>query len=269
VVLDLAERPARARATDPEATTMLLAVLIALAVMLGAMAQRVSGMGFALVVAPVLVLLIGPFDGVLLVNLCGAVSASIVISRVWRHIDWRQFAMLGVPAVLAIVPGALLSVAIGGPVLEIIVGAIVVGALTVSLVMKYFERRVGQVPAALISGTASGFMSATAGVGGPGMSVYAILTDWEQRSFAATIQPFFVLVGVTSFTTKVLLNETGLPDYEWWLWVLIIACTLIGLTLGEVVARWVSVRVARILVIVISYAGGVVAIIDGTTALLV
>jgi hypothetical protein len=40
-------------------------VLIGVAVMAGAIAQRVSGMGFALVVAPVLVLLIGPFDGVL------------------------------------------------------------------------------------------------------------------------------------------------------------------------------------------------------------
>ncbi len=269
MVLDLAERPAPTRATDREGLLMVLAVMIALAVMLGAMAQRVSGMGFALVVAPVLVLLIGPFEGVLLVNLCGAVSASIVISRVWRHIDWRQFAMLGVPAVIAIVPGAFLSVLIGGPVLQIIVGAIVVAALSTSLLMKYFDRRVAQVPAALISGTASGFMSATAGVGGPGMSVYAILTNWEQRSFAATIQPFFVVVGVTSFVTKVTLNDTGLPDYEWWLWVLIIACTLVGLTLGEIVSRWVSVRVARIMVIIISFAGGIIAIIDGATALLV
>ncbi len=244
-------------------------IFIALAVLFGAMAQRVSGMGFALVVAPVLVLLIGPFEGVLLVNLCGAVSASIVISRVWRLIDWRQFSMLAVPAVVAIVPGALLSVLIGGPVLQIVVGGILVVALTASLLMNYFDRRVAQVPAALISGTASGFMSATAGVGGPGMSVYAILTRWEQKSFAATIQPIFVLIGVTSFVMKVLLNDTGLPDYDWWLWVLIIASTVVGLALGEVVSRWVSVRAARITVIVISYLGGVLAIIDGAAGVLV
>ncbi len=243
-------------------------VFIALAVMFGAMAQRVSGMGFALVVAPVLVLLIGPFEGVLLVNLCGAVSASIVISRVWRFIDWRQFSMLAVPAVIAIVPGAYLSVLIGGPVLQIVVGGILVVALTASLLMNYFDRRVAQAPAALIAGTASGFMSATAGVGGPGMSVYAVLTRWEQKSFAATIQPIFVLIGVTSFIMKVVLNDTGLPDYDWWLWVLIIACTVVGLALGEFVSRWVSVRAARITVIVISYLGGILAIIDGVAGLL-
>ena len=106
-------------------------------------------------------------------------------------------------------------------------------------------------------------MSATAGAGGPGVAVYSVLTRWEHRSFAATIQPFFVSLGVTSFVTKILLSEQGLPDYEWWVWPLIISCTLVGLTLGEWVSRFVSVRVARISVIAISYVGGLAAIVDG------
>jgi uncharacterized membrane protein YfcA len=240
-----------------------IVVWIALAVLIGAMAQRVSGMGFALTAAPVLVLLIGPFDGVLLVNLAGAVSASIVISRVWRRIDWRQFGMLTVPALLAVIPGAYISVLLGGPALQITVGVILVVALTISLLINRAEKTIAQTPAALLSGAASGFMSATAGVGGPGVGVYAVLTRWEHRSFAATIQPFFVSLGVTSFVVKVVLSERGLPDYDWWVWPLIIACTLVGLALGEWVSRFVSVRIARISVIVISYLGGFAAIIDG------
>jgi uncharacterized protein len=238
-------------------------IFIALAVLVGAMAQRVSGMGFALTAAPVLVLLIGPFEGVLLVNLAGAASAAIVISRVWRDIDWRQFAKLVIPALLAIIPGAFVSVLLGGPTLQIVVGVILVGALTVSLLINRAEKRVAQTPAAIISGAASGFMSATAGTGGPGMGVYGVLTRWEHRSFAATIQPFFVVLGTTSFVTKVLLSDHGLPGYEWWVWPLIVACTLVGLALGELVSRVISVRVARLSVIVISYLGGIAAIIDG------
>ncbi len=239
-------------------------IFIGLAVLIGAMAQRVSGMGFALTAAPVLVLLIGPFDGVLLVNLAGAVSASIVISRVWRHIDWRQFGMLTVPALVAVIPGAYISVLLGGPALQITVGVILVLALTISLLIHRAEKTIAQAPAALLSGAASGFMSATAGVGGPGMSVYAVLTRWEQRPFAATIQPFFVSLGVTSFVVKVVLSDQGLPDYDWWVWPLIIACTLVGLALGEWVSRFVSVRIARISVIVISYLGAIAAIVDGS-----
>lgn len=220
-------------------------------------------MGFALTAAPVLVLLIGPFDGVLLVNLAGAVSASIVISRVWRNIDWRQFRLLTIPALIAIIPGAYVSVLLGGPALQITVGVILVLALTVSLLVNRANKTVPQTQAAIMSGAASGFMSATAGVGGPGVGVYAVLTRWEQKTFAATIQPFFVSLGVTSFLVKVLLSDEGLPDYEWWVWPLIIVCTLIGLTIGEWLGKYVSPKLARVIVIVISYLGGVAAIIDG------
>lgn len=236
---------------------------IALAILVGAMAQRVSGLGFALTVAPVLVLLIGPFDGVLMVNLAGAVSAAIVISRVWRRIDWRQFSYLTIPALLAVIPGAYISVLLGGPELQITVGFILVIALSISLLVNKAQKTVPQFRAAILTGTASGLMSATAGIGGPGVAVYSVLTRWEQRSFAATIQPFFVCLGVTAFVTKVLLSEQGLPDYDWWVWPLIISCTLVGLGLGEWVSGFVSVRIARISVIVISYLGGFAAIVDG------
>jgi uncharacterized protein len=209
------------------------------------------------------VLLIGPFDGVLMVNLAGAVSSAIVLSRLWRNIDWRQFAYITIPALIAVIPGAYISVLLGGPELQITVGLILVVALSISLLVNKAQKTVPQIPAAILTGTASGFMSATAGVGGPGVAVYSVLTRWEQRSFAATIQPFFVSLGVTSFVTKVVLSEQGLPDYDWWVWPLIISCTLAGLALGEWISRFVSVRIARISVIVISYLGGFAAIVDG------
>lgn len=241
-------------------------VFISLAVLVGSMAQRVAGMGFALTTAPILVLLIGPFDGVLLVNLAGAASALIVFSRVWRNIDWRQFRHLTVPALLAIIPGAYVSVLLGGSTLQITVGVIVVVLLTISLFINSTQKQVARRPAAILSGAASGFMSATAGVGGPGAGVYAVLTRWEHRQFAATVQPFFFVLGMMSFITKVVLSDQGLPDYEWWVWPLVMVCTLVGIVLGGQLAHVVSVRVARITVIVISYLGGGVAIINGTLA---
>lgn len=232
------------------------------------MAQRVSGMGFALVVAPVLTLLVGPFDGVLLVNLCGAVSSSLVITRVWRDIDWRQYFLLAGPALVALVPGAIVSVLLGGPALQITVGAILIAALSVSLIVTRADRVVARLPAGILAGAASGFMSATAGIGGPGASVYSILTRWDHRSFAATVQPLFVTLGLASFTSKVLASPDGLPPYDWWLWVVVIGCTVVGLALGEVLAGRVSVRHAKLAVIAISYAGGVAAIVDGAFELL-
>jgi uncharacterized membrane protein YfcA len=58
--------------------------LVLAAVVLGAGMQRITGMGFALVATPFLVLLLGPVEGVVLVNLCGAVTAGAIIFRVAR-----------------------------------------------------------------------------------------------------------------------------------------------------------------------------------------
>ena len=50
-------------------TTELL--FLPLGVVAGALTQRVTGIGFALVCAPLLVLIAGPFEGVVLSNLLG------------------------------------------------------------------------------------------------------------------------------------------------------------------------------------------------------
>jgi uncharacterized membrane protein YfcA len=66
-------------AADPREDVRVIAPVL-VAVFVGAVAQRVTGLGFALVVAPVLVILLGPFDGVMIVNLCSVLSASACCS---------------------------------------------------------------------------------------------------------------------------------------------------------------------------------------------
>lgn len=82
---------------------MLTTGLVLGAVVMGAGMQRITGMGFALVAAPFLVLLLGPVEGVVLVNVCGAVTAGAIIVRVVRDIDWKRYAALTASAVLGIV----------------------------------------------------------------------------------------------------------------------------------------------------------------------
>ncbi|MGC0272566.1 TSUP family transporter [Pseudactinotalea sp. Z1739] len=244
----------------------MLYVLVILAVFIGALAQRATGLGFAMISAPVLVLLLGAFDGVLLVNLCGAVAALLIITRVWHLIDWRQFRLLTVPALLAVVPGTIISVLFTGPGLQIIVGVILIVALTASLIVRRSFRPVAITPSALLSGAVSGFTNTTAGVGGPALSVHAVLTRWDHRAFAATIQPYFVVSGMVAFIAKVAAAPEGLPAYAWWLWLMIVGAILTGLAAGEWVSTRISARAARIAVILLAYGGGVVAVIDGVLA---
>jgi uncharacterized protein len=79
---------------------------LAAAVSVGAGTQRITGLGFALVAAPFLVLLLGPFTGVLVVNVLGVAASVLVLAQVRRDVDLRRGVLLSAPALVAVVPGA-------------------------------------------------------------------------------------------------------------------------------------------------------------------
>ena len=243
---------------------MLTTGLVLAAVVMGAGMQRVTGMGFALVAAPFLVLLLGPVEGVVLVNVCGAVTAGAIIFRVVKDIDWKRYAALAASALLGIVPAAILIRLIPAPVLEISIGVILAVGLTVLLVLKSAtlpERR----RYLLTAGGLSGFMNTAAGVGGPAVSMYSIATRWQHKSFAATMQPYFFTIGTFSLISKAITAPATFPVLPLAMWVAVAAACLGGLVLGDLAAKHVPARAAQILLIILAYLGAAATIIRGVS----
>ncbi|MFF2275997.1 TSUP family transporter [Agromyces sp. NPDC058126] len=245
---------------------MLLA--IAVSVLVGAAAQRVTGMGFALIASPALVILLGPFDGVIVVNLCAVLSSLLILPRVWRDVEWRRFTWLVLPAFVGTAAGALVATLVPGPVLQLGVGVLVIVALTVTLLVTRTEHTASGPAPAIIAGTASGFMNASAGVGGPALSVYAVATRWSQTAFAATAQAYFVAIGAAALTGKLAATGWAWPALDAGAWPFIVGALLVGLVAGEWLAPRVGHRAARAAVIVIAYLGGAAALVDGAIDLL-
>jgi uncharacterized membrane protein YfcA len=241
---------------------MLTTGLVLAAVVLGAGMQRITGMGFALVAAPFLVLLLGPVEGVVLVNVCGAVTAGAIIFRVARDINWRRYAALASAALLGIIPAAVLIRFIPPAVLEISIGVILAIGLTVLLALKS-----AQLPARRrylwTAGTLSGFMNTAAGVGGPAVSMYSIATRWQHRSFAATMQPYFFTIGAFSLASKAVTAPTSFPSLPWSMWLAVAVACLAGLVLGDIASKFVPTRAAQILLIALAYLGAAATIVRG------
>jgi uncharacterized membrane protein YfcA len=241
---------------------MLTTGLVLAAVVLGAGMQRITGMGFALVAAPFLVLLLGPVEGVVLVNVCGAVTAGAIIFRVARDINWRRYAALASAALLGIIPAAVLIRFIPPAVLEISIGVILAIGLTVLLALKS-----AQLPARRrylwTAGTLSGFMNTAAGVGGPAVSMYSIATHWQHRSFAATMQPYFFTIGAFSLASKAVTAPTSFPALPWSMWLAVAVACLAGLVLGDIASKFVPTRAAQILLIALAYLGAAATIVRG------
>ncbi|MBB1039803.1 sulfite exporter TauE/SafE family protein [Dietzia sp. DQ11-44] len=240
----------------------LLLIVAAASVILGTVLQRVSGMGVGLVVAPTLTLLLGPVAGVLLTNLTTTVSAVLIGITLRRNIDWRRYRHLAPLIVVGSVPGALLVGAADRSWLEVIIGAALIGTLLMTALVR-IPPVSGAVPAA-VAGTAGGFLNTAVGVAAPAMLVYAQATNWGQRSFAATLQPIFFTMGLTSVITKVGLGAapiSGLPPLP--VIGLVVAMVPVGLLLGGLVAKRVTATAGRRVAVVVVTAGALALLVRG------
>lgn len=240
----------------------------ALATVLGGIAQRTTGIGFALVATPLLVLVLGPLDSIVIVNLCAALSASLVTVQVWRAIEWRRYLPLAIGGLIGIPFGVLTAIAVDRAILQCIVGAVMISALVTPLVFRDLKVGVESRAVSLGSGVVAGYLNAVAGVGGPALTAYALVSRWDYERFRATVQPIFVTIGFGSLVAKLVLGGETYEAPGLLLFAVMAVFTVVGITVGGVVARHLPIRVARVLVIVIASAGAGVILVQGVVLLI-
>ncbi len=236
-------------------------VLLPLGVLAGALTQRVTGVGFALVSAPLLVLAAGPFEGIILANLLGLLVCAVVLARTWRDVEWRRGILLAIPALLVIPVGAYVARTVPGPPLLVLIGSLVLVALGL---VRYTSRLTAlHGPAgAIAAGASSGFMNVTAGVGGPAMVLYAASTRWEHARFVATFQFYSMLVNAASLTAK-----GGIAGLEPGVVAVAVAALAAGLVAGDLLARRVSRDRASRAVMVLAVVGAMSTVVKGLVSL--
>lgn len=231
------------------------------ATFLGASTQRISGVGFALVASPFLVMILGPFNGVIVVNVFGTLTALLVFAQVFRQVEYRRVLAMMIPAVAAVIPGAWVAANVPSNVLSILIGTMVILALAASLTVReasFLQGRFGAAAAGLISG----FMNVTAGVGGPAVTAYALATRWKHVAFATSIQLYFACVGLASLAAK-----HSLPALDAWQWLSCGAALVSGIVLGNLLGPRIPARVSRAAVIVLAFLGALMLLLKGVIAL--
>ncbi len=236
--------------------------LLVLAILAGGVLQRVSGMGFGLVAGPFIVLIVGPLEGVLFVNLAGAIASTLILGRVVRLVEWRRYGWLTLTSTLVTVPAALLLRDASSAALKVTVGAVVIAAMTLAVVTTRLRREDTHAvrpdsrwPLA-VTGAASGFGSVAAGIGGPPVAVYAVLTGWDPRRFAATAQPFFATNAVAALVAKLVLADASFPPFDGLQWATVLLSIVAGLVVGDLLAPRVSASAVRRVLVLLAYVGG-------------
>lgn len=247
---------------------MLLLAAALVAVFVGVILQRASGMGVGLVVAPVLSLLMGPASGVLATNAATTCSAFMLTLSARRTVEWKHAAVIVASALPGIVLGALVVTVVPGPWLQIGVGAVVLLALALTSLSPgtpRASRRGAVIPAGVIGG----FFNSTAGIAAPAMVIYSRITRWDQLRFAATMQPVFMSMGALSALSKLVAGvPLNLPVPPLPATAALIGTIAVGIAAGTWLAHRMSKAAAQKLAMALAALGGVVVLVRGAAALL-
>jgi uncharacterized membrane protein YfcA len=219
--------------------------LAGLAVAAGAVAQAVTGLGFSLVSAPLLIALEGPRDGVRLNLVLSALINVVLLVPQRREVRTRDAVRLIVPAAMVTPLAAWVARRADTDALLVAAGVLTVASAGALVAGAQLRRS-----SATVAGAISGVMNTIAGIGGPIVALHALHERWPADERKATFQLYFLL-----------LNLAGLialgPRWP-------SPLLLLGLAAGWVVGRAVAGRVpeeaARAATLAVAAGGGLVAL---------
>ncbi|MGK3953361.1 sulfite exporter TauE/SafE family protein [Microbacterium sp. I2] len=237
-------------------------VLAGLAAFVAAVIQRITGLGFVLVLVGPIVLLYGPVEGITIAVILALIASLVAIPLVWRRIDWRRTWWLVWPGLLAAPFGVLVVRLLPEAALLLLIAAMAYLALVAGHLPALSASLTGRT-GAVIAGSAAGFMNAASGLGGPPLAAYAVGDRWAQVRFAASAQVIFVALDIASVALR------GLPAVPLEDLGALALATVAGIAIGTILARNVSPRIARAAMLVLAWAGATVVLGRGILALLV
>lgn len=219
------------------------------AVLLGTLAQSVSGIGFVLVCGPLLVAALGPQDGVRLSVLLSLTLNAVLLTRLWRRVELRRTLLLLVPSVLVTPALAVAVRALPVRPAAALAGAVVlvgVGLLAAGVRWTAARGRRGAVAAGVLAAASN----VVAGVAGPVVALWAANADWRADVQRASLQAYFLgLNGVT-------LPALGLPAVGPALVLGCLGALAVGAVLGVPLGRRVGEDAARRTTLVLAALGG-------------
>lgn len=235
-------------------------MLTSAVVLLAAGLHRIGGMGFALVAMPVLIMLLGPENGMRLGLMLGLMVSLVALVQSWRSVDAKVTMLLALPALVTIPLGVLVARLVPPAVLLIAVGTLLAALLFCGRLSRPAQSG-KSLALPLSTGLLAGFIHALSGLSAPLLTAYAITVKWPHRSFVASSQVVFILFNVAS-----------LMVWGWSSAIVVQAAVLspmlvLGVVAGTLIRRVMSSGTAMIITLTIAWGSALGAILKGIVGL--
>lgn len=214
---------------------------------IGAFLQGVTGMGFALIVGPVLLLVMGDGTAIQIAGLLSLAIALALFPGFYRHIDgqaMRNFCLSGV----IVLPLGLLLFALAEPV-HLKLGAGLFIAVMVGGVFLGLSQAMGRPGRTtdLVAGTFGGIFGGALSMPGPPIAMRLATGQLPKVAIRATILGLFVVIYPLIFAGQALV--AGLEAATLWSALAYTPATLAGAIAGHLAVPYVSEDLFRRVVI--------------------
>jgi uncharacterized protein len=234
---------------------------VAAIVGVAALAQGLSGFGFALISIPLLALVVPVKAAIVGGAVLGLVQSGLIVARDRRHVEWRSAAVLVTAALAGMPIGLLVITRVPEEPLQVVI------AVTVLVFTGLLWRRVrlptDSLRAEVGVGFTSGILSTSTGMSGPPLVIALQARGIPPSAFRATLATVFVSGSAISFllfwsrglvtADGVRVAAAGLPG------------VLVGILIGELGFRRVDHERFRRIVLVLLVTSAVLALIGALT----
>lgn len=182
-------------------------LLVAGVFLLAGIVQALSGFGSALVSVPLLAIVLGPAEAIVLSVMVGFVLCSVAAVRERAHVDRAPAVRLVVWALPALPVGLLVLEVASERAVSLLVGAVVVvSALLLGMGVRVPDRESAQG----FAGALSGALLTSTGLNGPPLVLALSGTSGEPRRLRATLQAVFAVQDVVALAGFALVGALDL-----------------------------------------------------------
>ena len=196
-----------------------------------------GGFGFAVVAAPLFLLLVEPVRAIQLVIIISTGLSIVVLPRLWQAIAPRLLMRLMAGSLFGL-PLGLLAFRHSDPRLVRVAAGIIVLVFAVVVAARRRgvrgggRRKLVMTPGRdLTAGAASGAATALAGMSGPPVLIYLILVEAPPRTVRATLLAFFAMIYLATLAAHAV--TIGVPEQTWLTAGILIPFALIGGFIGR------------------------------------
>ena len=222
-----------------------------------ALIQALAGFGSSLFIVPILALLIGPKDTVVLANLLSTFSNAMQATRLRHSADRSTATTLMIAGFLGMPLGLVVLLVLDPTALQVVIAVMVI-VFTLLLMRGLALHSAGTV-GDFIAGFTSGVLNTSTSMSGPPVVLYLQGKRMEPLQFRATISLFFL---VESAVASVLLLLSGtFKPYIVVAWALAVPSVVIGQLAGNLLFSRIDLLVFRRIVYAILFLSAGVAIV--------